>query len=116
MAEPLSDFSRIVELQEIRKLYDDLQERHRQEIEDRDSEIGRLRAEITSRSGAGPAGDDVQALKAENERLTRQIQLVRQDYEAKIERLSARVRELSAGTPAAAAPNGEGDRKGFFRR
>ena len=116
MAEPLSDFSRIVELQEIRKLYDDLQERYRHEIEDRDSEIGRLRAEIASRSGAASPAEDVVSLKAENERLTRQIQLVRQEYEAKIERLTARVRELTAGAPAAGASNGEGEKKGFFRR
>ncbi len=115
MAEPLSDFSRIVELQEIKKLYDELQERHRLEIGERDGEISRLRAELDQLHVESAGGGEAEVLRAENERLTRQIQLVRQEYEAKVERLNARVRELS-GTMPPPAPNGEGERKGFFRR
>jgi hypothetical protein len=43
------------------------------------------------------------------------VTLVRQEYEAKIERLNARIRELSGSqSPVPAGP--EGERKGFFRR
>ena len=48
--------------------------------------------------------------------MNQQVQRMRQEYEAKIERLNNRIRELSsaAGRPSAAA---EPDRKGgFFRR
>jgi len=41
---------------------------------------------------------------------------VRQEYEAKIDRLNARIRELSASSAPAAAAAGEADKKGFFRR
>jgi hypothetical protein len=114
MAESLNDYSRIVELQEVKKLYDDLQERHRMEISERDQELLRLRAEVAghSRSAADQSGTQDQ-FKAENERLTRQLQLVRDEYESRIERLNARIKELSAATPAAAA---EAPGKGFFRR
>jgi twitching motility protein PilT len=114
MAEPLSDFSRIIELQEIRKLYDELQERYRADLGERDAEIAHLKAEIAEHRSADSPDGETTLLRAENERLGRQIQVVRQEYEAKIERLNSRVREMSAVPPP--AHGGDGDRKGFFRR
>jgi twitching motility protein PilT len=114
MADPLSDFSKILELQEIKKLYDELQERHGQDIKDRDDEIQRLRADLL-RHTARDAGSESDALRAEVDRLTKQAQLLRQEYEAKIERLNARLREAPQGAmPAPAGPTEPG--KGFFRR
>jgi len=116
MAEPLSDFSKILELQEIKKLYDELQEKHRQDVSERDDEIRRLRSELAQHAPAAPNAE-TDHLRAENDRLAKQIQLVRQEYEAKVERMNARLREVSGGAPSVAAPVGaEGDRKGFFRR
>jgi len=117
MAEPLSDFSRIVELQEIKKLYDEVQERHSGDLSERDAEIERLRSELHERDQVAAAGDGtLDKLRGENERLARQVQLVRQEYDAKIERLNARIRELSGSAPAAAAGVSEPEKKGFFRR
>jgi twitching motility protein PilT len=119
MAEPLSDFSRIVELQEIKKLYDEVQERHSGDLAERDAEIERLRAELQDRDATAAVGDGaLDTLRGENERLARQVQLVRQEYDAKIERLNARIRELSGSAPAAAGAAGaaEPEKKGFFRR
>jgi twitching motility protein PilT len=112
MAEPLSDFSKILELQEIKKLYDDLQERHRQDVADRDEEIRRLQA-AANRFDPNAVHDETDALRAEVERLGKQAQLLRQEYEAKIERLNARLRDQPHA--AAAAPAAEPS-KGFFRR
>ena len=114
MADSLSDFSKILELQEIKKLYDELQERHRQDIHDRDQEIERLRAE-QQRHDPREIVAETAGLRAEIERLGKQAQLLRQDYEAKLERLNARLRENAhapANAPAAAPESG----KGFFRR
>jgi twitching motility protein PilT len=111
MADSLSDFSKILELQEIKKLYDELQERHRQDIRERDEEIERLKAKERRHDAAAVAAES-DGLRAEIERLNKQAQLLRQEYEAKIERLNARIRESSArtrrGLRLAAPEAGEG--------
>ena len=116
MAEPLSDYSKILELQEVKKHYDDLQERHSTELGERDNEIVQLRAQLEDLQGGQMAGAGASS-SDENDRLTQQLAHVRQDYEAKIERLNARIRELSEGAgvkqPVAAQ---SGEKKGFFRR
>ena len=114
MADPLSDFSKILELQEIKKLYDELQERHRQDVQDRDEEIQRLRAEQL-RFDPREVSAETDTLRVEVERLGKQAQLLRQEYEAKIERLNARLRETPQGTMPAPAASSEAG-KGFFRR
>ncbi len=114
MAEPLSDFSKILELQEIKKLYDDLQERYRQDVAERDDEIRKLRSEA-SRFDAREVSAETESLRGEVERLGKQAQLLRQEYEAKIERLNARLREHPPG-PVAPGGSGAEAGKGFFRR
>ena len=115
MAEPLADFSKILELQEIKKLYDDSQERHRQELAERDEEILRLREEA-DRFKPQAVQDESEALRAEVDRLGKQAQMLRQEYEAKIERLNARLREHPQTTAASPAPAGDQGKGGFFRR
>ncbi|HEX4823105.1 MAG TPA: PilT/PilU family type 4a pilus ATPase [Candidatus Polarisedimenticolaceae bacterium] len=117
MAEPLSDFSKILELQEIKRLYDELQDKFRQEIGERDEEIARLRSEVSHAQPVAAVGSEADHLRAENERLGKQIQLVRQEYEAKVERMNARLRELSStGAQAPAGGSPEPGKGGFFRR
>ena len=121
VAEPLSDFSKIADLQEIKRLYEEGQERHTRELADRDEELASLRQQLAQpgqpgQGGGDPAaGQEVERLRGENDRLGKKADLVRQEYEAKIERLNARIKELSGSAePAAAAA--ETERRGFFRR
>ncbi len=116
MAEPLSDFSKILELQEIKRLYDEQQERHAGELAERDREIAHLRADLAQLEGRDSEGNgETDRLNEENERLNRQLQLLRSDYEAKIDRLNARIKELSGNTVRNGAQPAV-ERKGFFRR
>jgi twitching motility protein PilT len=116
MAEPLSDFSKIAELQEIKRLYDELQEGQSSELAERDAEIEKLKALLAQQAASGSDAETDQ-LREENDRLNRQVQLVREEYEAKIERLGTRIRELSdAGGGARPVAAAETERKGFFRR
>jgi len=115
MAESVSDFSKILELQEIKRLYEEVQERHAHELSEREEAIEQLRAELDqAATQTGVEDGQSTQLRQENERLQAQVTLIRQEYESKIERLNARIRELSGTVVSAAAP--EPERKGFFRR
>ena len=117
MAESLSDFSKIEELQQIKKLYDELQEKMGSELNERDEEIRRLNDQVTELTAAPDRSGETGDLREENDRLNHQIQLVRQEYDAKIERLNARIRDLSgAVAPGVGRPVPEPERKGFFKR
>ena len=117
MAEPLSDFSKILELQEVKKHYDDLQERHTAELTERDNEIAALHAKLAAAQSVQAGGSESERFARETERLNKQLAVLRQEYEAKIERLNARIRELS-GTAGERQPVAAdaGEKKGFFRR
>ena len=117
MAEPLSDFSKILELQEVKKHYDDLQERHSAELIERDNEITELRSQLAKTQMTQAGGSESERFTQETERLNKQLMVVRQEYEAKIERLNSRIRELSGniGERHTVAAEG-GEKKGFFRR
>jgi len=118
MAEPLSDFSKIIELQEIRKAYEEQEDRHQTILSEKDAEIARLQDMVNNHhESADSNAGEVETLRQERERLAQQVQLVRQEYEAKIERLNARIRELSgSGGKVAAAAAPDPERRGFFRR
>jgi hypothetical protein len=71
-----------------------------------------MAARASTESAPAP---DAEQLRQVQEQLNQQIQRVRQEYEAKIERLNARIRDLStASGRAAAAP--ETEKRGFFKR
>ena len=107
-----ADYSRIHKLLEVEKLYDDLQERHHQDLSERDERISQLQSELRARSEADSERESrEQQIEEERERMTRGFDAQRAEYEAKIERLQARIREL---TQAEAAPAGRGG--GLFRR
>lgn len=117
MPEPLSDFSKILELQEIKKAYEELQERHRQELAEKDQEIEQLRDGVGQQMSDAPDASEMAQLREERDRMNQQVQRTRQEYEAKIERLNARIRELSSGGNASPVGAGAPDKKsGFFRR
>jgi twitching motility protein PilT len=116
MAEPLSDYSKITELQEVKKLYDDLQERVAGDLAERDGEIRRLRDQLRALdAGSSSVDEQIATFRAENERLVKQLNTLRQEYDARIERLNARVKELS-GNPHPQATGPADPKGGFFRR
>ncbi|RMG47551.1 MAG: PilT/PilU family type 4a pilus ATPase [Acidobacteria bacterium] len=103
-----ADFSRIHRLMEIERLYDELQERHQQAIAERDARIAELQAQLDQLRNADAEQDQrLRALQDERDRIARAMEAQRAEYEAKIERLQARVRELSTETAG---------RGGLFRR
>ncbi len=114
MAECTSDFSKILELQEVKTLYDELQERHTSDINEREMEIVRLRAQIASQEPTAEEEAEVARLRAENQRLGEQIQATRDEYESKLERMNTRIRDLTS--KAAKEEPQQPERRGLFRR
>jgi twitching motility protein PilT len=117
MAEPLSDFSKIVELQEVRKLYEDSRSKHSAELTEKDEHIQRLDDELRQRDmDISELKEQLQAGVQDREKLKQQITFSKNELEQKIARLQERIQQLSA--PTAAAPAG-GDKKtpsGFFKK
>jgi chromosome segregation ATPase len=112
MAEVTNDFSKIVELQEIRKLYEELQTRYKEDVISRDEELNALRGETARLRDRTDEKEQISELEMKNERLARQINTCREEYEAKIERLNLRLRELSQQQAATTEPG----KRSFFRR
>jgi twitching motility protein PilT len=97
MAPSKADFSQISELMDIKRLYEEQEERFRLRLMEKDEQIENLREDYEYQLSAikdrmepsGVAGsEEVERLKAENERL-------RQEGQAKIQQLQERIRELN---------------------
>jgi len=107
MADSAADFSKILELREIRRLYEESQERHRQEMADKDDTIQRLVEQVRTQESAG-AGATMQdrALREERDKLVQQLAFQKQEYDAKVEKLQLRIKDLSSQTAEAAGRSG----------
>src|SRR5262249_40269981 len=107
MADSAADFSKILELREIKRLYEESQERHRQEMADRDDTIQRLVEQVrTHEGGAAGASSQEKALREERDKLAQQLAFQKQEYDAKVEKLQHRIRELSSQQTADAGGRG----------
>lgn len=96
MAPSYSDFSQITALMDIKKLYEEQEEKIRMRIAEKDEEIANLRQDFQYQTQAlreklenqSQSGDEVRKLKAENERL-------RAEAQTKISQLQERIKELN---------------------
>ena len=108
----VADYSRIHKLLEIERLHQEAQERHQTELEERNDRIRQLEQELSVRADDVSGHDErVAQVEEERDQLTRALETQRAEFEAKIERLQARIRELTQAEPAPAGRGG-----GLFRR
>ncbi len=96
MAESLADFSKILELQEIKKLYQEQEEKHKSELRAKDEQIAQIQEELqrTLSEHSGPLAE-MEKMREERNHLKQQIELIRNEYQMKIEKLQNRIRELT---------------------
>jgi twitching motility protein PilT len=124
MAESTADFSKILEFQEIKRSYDELNERYRGDVERRDEEIRNLREELYRLRDAGEGS--LNELRAENEQLRQDLERARRDYEQRMarmgDRMGAEPARASTASPAREQrstppdPSSPGGKRGFFRK
>ena len=113
-----NDFSQITQLIEIKRLYEEQEEKWKLRLSEKDEEVNRYVAEVRDQRRVIEGRDQVlndaenenAKLKADSERVTR-------EYQQKIAQLNERIKELNQrlvlaeGGPKAAAGQG-----GFFKK
>jgi twitching motility protein PilT len=110
MADSTADYSKILELQEIRRLYDEAQERFRQEMADKEAYIASLKSQMQVQDSLQDTSAVMHALKEERDKLAQQLAFQRQELETKIDRLQHRIKELTSPSSQNSSGNG------IFRR
>lgn len=97
MAQPLSDFSKILELQEIKKIYEESRTKHLAELVEKDEAIQHLTDDLQLKGEEiGNLKLQVQSITAEREKLKQHYNFTKNELEAKIQRLQERIQQLSA--------------------
>jgi twitching motility protein PilT len=115
MSDSKADFSKIVELQEIKRLYDESQERHQLELSEKERIIEELRAQIGEKQlELNSIQDSTSGSQEVVEKAKKEVAFVRKEFEGKVAKLQARVKELTAAQTA--DPSSSGSRRGFFSR
>jgi chromosome segregation ATPase len=109
-----ADFSQITELLETKRLYEEMEERHRSKLEEKDEQIGALEANIAAlRDQMQESSGDSDELKREAEIARSEVQRSRDEAQQKINALNERIRELNQQIKG--GDGGKGP-SGFFKR
>jgi len=117
MAPSPSDFAHIMELMEIKKLYEEQEDRWRQRTQEKDEAIAQLERDLAtlrqemSTSGTTNAElrNQLEAARAEKERL-------KEENAVRIEKLNERIRELNQQLAGSGKAPQEKPATGFFKR
>lgn len=113
MAQQLSDYSKILELQEIKKVYEESREKHVRELGEKDDQIHQLEEDLRTRADEiGQLKGQIAALAQDREKMKQQIAFVQNEANQKIQRLQERIQQLSG--PQAAPATAQ--QKGFFKK
>jgi len=119
MAPSANDFSAITELMDIKKLYEEAEDKWRLRLQEKDDSIASLEADLQSKDriieshamGGQELEGELQKARQENER-------IRQEAAARIAQLNDRIKELNSrimGGSSAPPPPGT-PQSGFFKR
>ena len=113
MAPSPADFSQITELLETKRLYEEMEERHRAKLQEKDEQIETLEADLTAlREQVQETSGSTDDLRREAEIARSEVQRAREEAQQKINALNERIRELNQQI------GGDGDKgsSGFFKR
>jgi twitching motility protein PilT len=117
MAPSPADFAQIVELMEIKRLYEEQEERWKQRVQEKDELIAQLESEVASMRQEMSSStvtstelrNQAEAMRAEKERLL-------QEHNARVEKLNERIRELNQQLIGAGKNSSEKPASSFFKR
>jgi twitching motility protein PilT len=117
MAPSPADFSQITELLEIKRLYEELEERNKVKLQEKDEIIEQLEVEVRdlrtqvneSSGGSSEMQRQLEQAQAENQRL-------REEATQKINALNERIRDLNQRLQGGGGGGGDKGGGGFFKR
>ena len=112
-----NDFSAITQLMDVKRLYEEQEEKWKLRLGEKEEEVGRYVAELREARKSTQARDqgiseleeEIARLKAENERSTR-------DFQQKIAQLNERIRELNQRVLMAEQGGKAAAGGGFFKK
>jgi len=111
-----ADFSQITELLEIKKLYEELEERHKVKLQEKDETIQSLEDEVSDlRSGLQQTAGTADETKRQLELAAGEAQRIREESQQKINALNERIRELNARLQGGVGKT-QSSGSGFFKR
>ena len=114
MAPSPADFSQITELLETKRLYEEMEERHRSKIQEKDEQIEALEADLTAlREQVQETSGNTDDLRREAEIARSEVQRAREEAQQKINALNERIRELNQQIGEGGGGKGS---SGFFKR
>jgi septal ring factor EnvC (AmiA/AmiB activator) len=118
MAPSPADFAQIVELMEIKRLYEEQEERWRQRFSEKEELITQLEGQLASlKQEAASSGATLAEMRNQIEASRAEKDRVIQEANARIEKLNERIRDLNqqlVGSGKATGP--EKPATGFFKR
>jgi twitching motility protein PilT len=113
MAPSPADFSQITELLETKRLYEEMEERHRAKLQEKDEQIEALEADLTAlREQVQETSGSTDDLRREAEIARSEVQRAREEAQQKINALNERIRELNQQLQGG---GGKGS-SGFFKK
>jgi len=116
MAPSPADFSQITELLETKRLYEEMEERHRSKMQEKDEQIEALEADLTAlREQVQETTGNTDDLRHEAEIARSEVQRAREEAQQKINALNERIRELNQQIGGNGGGSGKGS-SGFFKR
>jgi len=115
MAPSPADFSQITELLETKQLYEEMEERHRVKLGEKDEQIEALEANLAAlRDQIQDTSGTTDEIRREAEIARSEVQRAREESQQKINALNERIRELNQQLQNGGS--GGKDSTGFFKR
>ncbi len=122
MAPSPADFSQITELLEIKKMYEEMEERQKLKLHEKDELIAQLEGQLGElRSSTSQQGEATNELRRQVEQMKGENQRLREEATQKVNALNERIRDLNqrladGGGGGSGGGSGGKAQSGFFKR
>ena len=112
-----NDFSAITQLMDVKRLYEEQEEKWRIRLSEKDEEMAGYSEELqTQRRAVEGRAQTISDLEEEIQRLKNENDRVARDYQGKITQLNERIKELNQRVMGSEGTTGKVAQQGFFKK